>query len=247
MLENLRDFPRDFLDIYFQNYSSGIIAGADVIVGSNTLTVSPGVIKYNGRIYLLREPYETPYYNTNREMVIKVRFFDEGAERDFRVFKSKILIEEIEMLGSNELELGRFKLREGAQLRSDYTDFFDFNTEFNTINIIHVEYAGIGKSTLSPQVLKYFASIVLKSNTDNSFDIAFAMQCATQERIERDLLIYYIANRQGVPVKDYTNREIYRYLTLIIKDLGSGMKRNNMDSRQRRMPGRIVVDWKLCI
>jgi len=241
MLENLRDFPRDYLDIYYQNYSNGVIAGADVIVGTNTLTVTRGVIKYNGKIYILREPYETPYYNTNREMAIKVRFLDEGAEGDFKAFKSKILIEEIETLGSNELELGRFKLREGAQLRSDYTDFFDFNTEFNTINIIHVEHAGVGKSTLTPMVLKYFASIVLKSTTDNSFDIAFAMQCATQERIERDLLIYYIANRQGVPVKDYTNKDIYRYLTLIVKDLGSGVKRN-VDPRQRRVPGRIVVD-----
>ncbi|HEY8464242.1 MAG TPA: DNA and RNA helicase [Bacillota bacterium] len=240
MLENLRDFPRDFLDIYYQSYSNGVIAGAGLIVGANTLTVTRGIIKYNGKIYLLREPYETPYYNTNLEMVVKVHFFEPTVGSDFTTAKTKISIDEVNTLGPQELELGRFKLREGAQLRSDYKDFFDFNTEFNTINIIQVEYAGVGKSTLAPLLLKYFASVVIKSNTTNVYDIAFAMECLNQERVERDLIIYYLAQRQGIPVKDYSNKEIYRYLTLIVKELGSGVRRNT-DQRQKR-PGRIVVD-----
>jgi hypothetical protein len=52
-------------------------------------------------------------------------------------------------LKEDELELGRFKLREGAVLRSDYTDFFDLITEYNTINVINVEYAGIKESTMN--------------------------------------------------------------------------------------------------
>lgn len=34
MLENLRDYPRSFLDIRYQDFSDGIITGMNVTVGS---------------------------------------------------------------------------------------------------------------------------------------------------------------------------------------------------------------------
>ena len=32
MLENIRDFPRDIFDIFFRNYSDGILTGCDIEV-----------------------------------------------------------------------------------------------------------------------------------------------------------------------------------------------------------------------
>ena len=156
MLENLRDFPRNFFDIYFKNHSNGIIAGTDIHIGGNNITVRSGIIKHNGRIYMLTDEYEFPYYNTNKEVVIKVKFLGDSSEGDFSTYKTKIFLDDVIEKSEDELELGRFKLREGAILRSVYTDFYDFETEFNTVNIINAEYSGYGKSTLSPDILRYF-------------------------------------------------------------------------------------------
>jgi len=239
MLENLRDFPRNFFDIYFKNYSNGIIAGTDIHIGGNNITVKSGIIKHNGRIYMLTDEYEFPYYNTNKEVVIKVKFLGDSSEGDFSTYRTKIFLDDVIEKSEDELELGRFKLREGAILRSVYTDFYDFETEFNTVNIINAEYSGYGKSTLSPDILRYFSKIVLKHHSENIYDVSFAMHCISENEVTRDMIIYYIANRLKIEYKDYTNLEIYKYLKTIVKEIESGVKK--VEVRPNR-PTRIIVD-----
>jgi len=240
MLECLRDYPRDFFDVYFKDYSNGIIAGADAVVGENIITIERGIVKHNGRIYILEKDYELPYNYTNSEALIKIKFLDENVKGDFIQYSTNIFIDSSAALGSDELELGRFKLREGAILRSDYTDFFDLTTEYNTINIVNVEYSALDKSTLKPFILKYFSRILLECNSENINDILFAMQCLNTGSIEREVLIYYISKRWGIEIKEYTNMEIYKYLCHIVKEVKSGKKRP-VEARNEG-PMRIIVD-----
>jgi hypothetical protein len=125
-------------------------------------------------------------------------------------------------------------------LRSDYTDFYDFATEYNTINVINSPYAAPGAATLNPMILQYFARIVLKSNSTNSYDLNFAMHCLGGGRVSRELIQYYIANRQELGYKEYTNMEIYRQLTLIVRELESGVKQCH-GSKQSGMT-RMIID-----
>jgi hypothetical protein len=241
MLENLRDFPREFVDICFQDFSDGVLAGAKLIVNDKTITVTRGIIKHHSKLYMLVEEHSIAYYNTNKEMLIKVKFSPEITESDFSINNALVLIDENKASNQDELELGRFKLREGAQLRSDYTDFYDFSTEFNTINIIHLPYAGLRQSTMNPLVMRYFAKVVFTNRVESSLDLSFAMQCLNQERVERELIIYYLVNRLGIPCRQYSNGEIYKYLTMIVRELDGGPKRS--DTRQTlNRPGRIMVD-----
>jgi hypothetical protein len=241
MLENLRDFPRDFLDIYYNDYSNGIISGSDVCIGESTIIIKKGIIKHSGRIYMLEEEFELPYYPTNNEVVIKIKFIDANNEGDFKAYSSKILIDEVTELSEDEFELGRFKLREGALLRSEYKDFFDFSTEYNTVNIINTEYAGFGKSTINPVILGYYSNIVRRNSSDNAYDIGFVMQCMNDKTVDRDLIQYYISCRLGIEYKDYTNLQIYKYLTTIVREIESGVKRK-MDVRSPNRPSTIIVD-----
>lgn len=240
MLETLRDYPRDFFDIYFNHYSNGIIAGADAVVGEKSITITRGIVKHDDKLYMLAQDSELPYYPTNKEVLIKIKFLDEVTEGDFKISKTEIFIDENTGVEKDELELGRFKLREGAVLRSDYTDFYDFSTEFNTINVIHTEYAGIKKSTMNPLVLRHFSKIVLRSSTDHVYDIGFAMQCMHQDTVDRELILYYISNRLGLEHKDYTNMQIYKYLTQIVREAENGIRRKT-EVRQNG-PSRIIVD-----
>lgn len=239
MLENLRDYPRSFGEIYFKDYSCGIISGADIRICESTIIVKKGIVKHGGRVYMLEEELEIPYKQTNAEVLIKVSFAGQYNDNDYISFNSDIFIDQNTEVAKNELELGRFKLREGAILRSEYKDFYDFSTEYNTINVINVEYAGIKKSTINPMILNYFANILLKNNCDNMFDIVFAMQCLNSVTVEREAILYYISNRLGMEYKDYPNTQIYKYLTHIVREVESGKKRK-VDIQSK--PSRIIVD-----
>lgn len=240
MLDNLRDYPRNFFDIYFKDFSKGIISGADLVVGEKDITIKKGIIKFDSKLYMLEKEVSIPYYATNRESIIKVRFLDSAINSDFTVNTAEIFIDDNTNIERDELELGRFKLKERAQLRQDYTDFHDFSTEYNTLNIINVEYSGVGKSTMNPIILRYFSKIILKNKADNPYDITFAMQCMNQKYTDREVVLYYISNRLGIEYKEYSNMQIYRYLCQIARDAESGVKRR-VQNRQNRN-SRIIVD-----
>jgi hypothetical protein len=243
MLENLRDFPREFADIFFQNFSDGVLTGAELVVNQNTITITRGIIKHRNKLYLLKEDHSIAYSQTNKEMLIKIRFSPEIDSVDFYLNQSLIVLDENPVVAGNELELGRFKLQEGAQLRSDYVDFYDFGTEFNTINIIHLPFAGRRESTMNPLVMEYFAKVLLANRTENPLDTSFAIQCLNHERVERDLIIFYLSGRLGIPYRIYGNEEIYKYLSLIIRETDGGPRRSGGEPRQPlNRPGRIMVD-----
>ncbi len=240
MLESLRDYPRNFFDIYFENLSYGIISGADLVINDNSIKITRGILKHKDKIYILEKDYILPYQYTNKEVIIKIRFLEEEIEGDFNINPTKIFLDENRNIEENEMELGRFKLREGAFLRSHYKDFYDFSTEYNTVNLIHVPYAGKEKTTVSPLLLREFATILLKNKVTSPYDVSFAMACMNEGKVERDLILYYISNKLDIPFKEYSNEEIYKYLCQIIREIegSSGAKK---EIRQNR-PMRILVD-----
>lgn len=81
MLENLRDYPRSFLDIRYQDFSDGIITGMNVTVGENTLTIGRGIVKHKDRLYLLEQEQEVPYAATGRLSVLKLLFWNKQIAR----------------------------------------------------------------------------------------------------------------------------------------------------------------------
>ncbi|GAC41165.1 hypothetical protein [Paenibacillus popilliae] len=222
MLENLRDFPRQFVDITYQSYSSGVLAGTEVWVGPHSLTVGKGIVKHEGRIYMLKQEHELPYRSTGRETVLKIRFHAKQPSSDFTTLPGEIVLDEdTPEVKADELELGRFKLREGAWLRGDYQSFADLSTEFNTLNVIHVPYAGLGQSTLSPFVLRYFAQELLKTGTEHAYDAAFAMLCLNGGAVERDVIQHYLGQRLGTGFRGLTNDRLYAGLRRVLNEAGS--------------------------
>ncbi|MGG3504900.1 DNA and RNA helicase [Paenibacillus lautus] len=239
MLENLRDFPREFVDVYYQEYTDGIITGAQVEVGADSLTVHPGIVKHQGRLYLLKDAVSTKYRATGREAALKVRFHAGEEDSDWRTYRSEIVIDEQLEAGASELELCRFKLKEGARLRQDYQGFRDLATEFNTVNVLHVRYAAYGKSTLSPVILRCFAEEMIRKGSGDPQDFMFTMMCMNEGTLARDVILHYMANRLGMSSREYTNVEIHKYLSRILDGVRGGGGKMGM------IPGggqRVIVD-----
>ena len=234
MLENLRDYPRDLADLQFQNYSDGILAGVEVTVRGENLVISKGIVKYNGRLYMLHSDYEVAYLHSKKESFLKIRFAEAESDLDFTSSTAEIILEDAVECARNEIELARFKLKPGARLRSEFTDFFDFATEFNTINHLHCQYAGIQHSTYNPMILRQFARELLQSKPSNPYDIAFTLDCLNQERVEREAIEFYISNRLELADHRLSNSQIHRYLSRILVEVkNGGRKTGNAPLRQR--------------
>lgn len=273
MLENLRDYPRRFLDIRYEEYSDGIIAGMKVSVHLDHLLIGRGIVKHDGHLYLLEQAYELPYAAANGLSILKVRFHEQQAQHDFVTREAEIILtdggEEADeeagrsqswdqardlenvniplsqwlgrsMTLANEIELGRFKLKEGAVLRSDYQDFADMATEFNTWSAIRAPYAAWENPTLRPEITSCFATELLRCRSAEALDTSFALLCLNSERVQREALLQYLGSRSG-EYREYTNEELHRQMVLILQEVSRGGRGQARWSGQSGV-NRMIVD-----
>ena len=151
MLENLRDFPRSLFGFQYQNYSDGILYGCDITGTETGLILLPGILCYKGVPYFLERPYPVSCKAEGKVAYVKVHFWDKTIGSGGEEYLSQIIVDEQEPDAEQELELARFKLQAGARLRSDYVDFYDYETEFDTVNRIYVPYAAPDHPGIWPQ------------------------------------------------------------------------------------------------
>ena len=227
MLEELRDFPREFFKAQFEGYSDGIISGCDIDVNDNFIVIQKGIIKYDDTLYLLKDEEKIPYECNNKLMILKVKFLPEILDSDFRINSTEIsLIDNLE-LAENEIEICRFKLRTGAKLRINHTDFIDLSTEYDTVNTIYAPYAANGESGLNPEILRRFGRELLACSLSEAWDISFAMMCVqSKEAIQKEIIVAYLVNKLGIEMKDYGNEDLYYYLLEALGVVKEGTGRN---------------------
>lgn len=234
MLESLRDYPREIMKIKYGKCSDGIIAGCDIEVMDNFIVVKEGIIKFGKNIYILKKDYPIKYANNNVLTSLKVKFLPEHDEGDYVRIEAEIFMTEDITIKDGEMELCRFKLREGARLRREYVNFIDFSTEFDTVNIINAPFAAIGESSLSPYILRTFGREMLKYDLTESFDINFACLCVqSRDTIEKDIIVSYIKSKLNITDGEYTNEQLYNYLVQILESVSNGQGSQGTRSKGR--------------
>lgn len=237
MLENLRDFPRNMFGILYQDYSDGILSGCELETEDESLLIKPGIICHKGIPYLLEEPWKVPYEATGKLAYLKVRFPDKSVGTGQDEYLSQICLEEDETDEGCELELARFKLQEGARLRDTYADFFDYNTEFDTINRIYAPYASPERSSIYPQIMRTYARTLMEYPIQNPWDYAFCMECLRiQSAIPYREIHAYLNTRLEQKKSVYSNKEIYKALGRILREAGgSGTTEAQKETGKHRL------------
>ena len=240
MLERLRDFPRQVADICWSPYADGVILGLDLLVDQVDITLTPGMIKYEGELLVLAEQLKVPYEANGREQILKLQFEDPYQTSDFEGRVVHVVLED-KPTGQHEMELARFNLSKGAYLRSDYQDFEDFKTGHNTLNIVNQPYSHLGGSTLSPAILKYFARALIGYQTENAHDIAIIYQVLNQQKsISKELLVHYIRSRISEDPQEMTSNEAIHYgLSQVLKKAKLEERTIGQRTRGNR---RLIVD-----
>ena len=112
MLEQLRDYPKNYLKLIFSGYGNGIVRGCGISWNNNKLTIEPGIIYYNHNLYMMNERYLLECWPENEKRYLKIEFMEEIQEPNQTVGMGRIKLSRDKADPSCELELCRFILQE---------------------------------------------------------------------------------------------------------------------------------------
>lgn len=234
MLDNLRDFPRDLFDLQYRGYSDGILTGCELEGYDGGFKIMPGILYYQGIPYYLKKPFDVSVQAEGRLTYIKVRFLGRTIGARQEEYLSQIFIDERIPNPNYELELGRFKLQVGARLRTEYVDYYDFATEFDTMNRIHVPYATPGRHGIWPQILRCFSETLMDFSIQNPWDCAFCINCLQQKEAMPYEAVRAYLNKRLRQTGEYTNEEIYRALRHILQEMGGRMESSEQPEKKEK-------------
>lgn len=238
MLVSLADYTYQYGALLSQDCTDGILSGCALTTTEDSIIVNPGVVRFEGALYLIKEPLFCQYSPTNTTRILQLVFHDP-------VRTEASITREIETCFTDErsndkrmLELCRFKLQPGARLRYEYTSFADRETEFDTLNTIYSQFCGLGEPTLLPDITRHFANVALESGADG-MDGAFCLQILAQrEPVQREALKAYIRKKLGLDTPCNTNIQIYHGLVACL----SHLERKDSTEKKARSQWRLMVD-----
>ena len=227
-LEALRDFPGGLAKLAFADWSNGVLYGFDISYEAKErenengeVVIDAGAVWYEGQV-ILTAAETIPFRAYEQQITVCLRINPGVYTEDFYVRQLELRLKNGEP-GNTELELGRFRLSEGARLRKDYRDLRDCRTAYNTLDVTQIPYAGPGGVTVSPTLLRMFANMMMENMDASETDIQFALLCLNQPPISRECLLRYICRRLGEPFREFSHREIYERLVRIAGAGGRGM------------------------
>lgn len=196
LLWSLRDYSFAHMQLEYQAYGEGIVSGCELEVRDKELVVGKGIIKYNGFIYLITEEMRVPYEPTQQLAILKMKMIVDDRSEDFISYRVELLMDDNPVKEQDELEVCRFKLRHGSILRSQYKDFEDMITEFDTVDVTEADWAGLGGKALSPTITGYFAKLLLEESGSQAEDISFAYLCIDRsDAVPIKIVKHYVDKR----------------------------------------------------
>lgn len=240
LLWALRDYSYSALQIKYQDYADGILSGCGVRPEGSILRIMPGMIRCADFIFLITGGEQIPYAPTGEYTSLKFRLKDKEELPDYTRYLTEFVLDGCLERGKNEIELCRFKLKSGAELRTEYKDFYDIQTEYDTVNLADATWSAPGQNTLSKEVTDYFARKVLECGKAEGTDVQFAyFLLQGREAADYRVLTDYIRRKTGGESDDgqMDTRTAFHKLEGILDGIrkGAGAHRQGRTDGERRM------------
>lgn len=233
LLWALRDYSYSALKLQYRDYPDGIISGCGIHAEGNVLWIMPGVIKCQDFIFLLTDEEKISYASAGKYVSLKFRLLGTEVLPDYTRYRTEFMLDEEILRKPNEVEICRFQLKKGAELRTDYKDFYDIQTEYDTVNLADATWSAQGGNTLSKTVMDYFARKVLECGKADVGDIQFSyMVLQSREAVRYEILTDYITRKTGVPKGEITLREAFRLLDRILEGIRHGRDMHNLGQKE---------------
>lgn len=241
MLNALKEYELQISESYFAGYSDGIITGLDIQVTKGVIYIGKGIVKYQNRLFFIPDNTTVQIQPIDAWQTVRLVFGDIEITKTFAEQDMEIEVSRNTQHEEKSIEICRVRLQDGARLRSDYRNFEDMKTEFDTVNVIEAQWAAYGKESISPVILREFAKEAEKCTLGNQQDMMFVQQILNQngKALNRELIEFYLNNRQEKKNPQYTNIEIYQGLCNVLKQIKTG----KAQTTENRRPRRVLVDY----
>ena len=169
MLEAVRDYPREYVDLLYNNMGDGVITGFDVTIENHTrIKISPGIIKINGEVFFSDENAEFPIMDKRNYVYLKI---EKSVQNDGEMYRVNFIQSPEEK--SEEFELLRYTKNAELQEIKDISEVF--NRTINRVDRTHMKRSIVGGSTLADEYYELFSKKLRNSNKIE--DVSFAYQC----------------------------------------------------------------------
>lgn len=150
-------YPMRMFEHLYADYTDGIVTGVRLQAkDTDELLLSPGIIKYQGRLYHMEESACVEFEHNNRMNYLKIRFDNGECTSDGELFHTQVLLTNEETCFPYEMELGRFFTEAGARLIDHAQHFEDFFIEHNHIDVRYVPYSARTEAIISPEITVAF-------------------------------------------------------------------------------------------
>ena len=226
MMTELSAYLYNFGPLLYQNCVDGIVSGCTLTTTEDSIVVNPGVIRYEGELYLIQKPQLISYVPTNTTRVLNLVFHDQVEMDSFITREMELMFTEGPATEKRFFELCRFKLQPGARLRYTYTSFADRETEYDTLNTIYSKFCGMARATLSPEITIHFAQEALSAGAEGTDAMFCMMLLSSREPVQAEALEAYIHSKLGTDFSCSSNIQLYQGLRSCLKQWkGKGKER----------------------
>ncbi len=235
LLWSLRDYSFGHLQVEYADYGDGILQGCGIRVEGTHLVISPGLLRCQGFICMMKEEERLEYTVTERPVSLKLRFETDRRSLDYILYRMEPVLDLDTVCKEKEFEVCRFRLQEGAELRDTHTCFEDMGTEYNTLQYTHAVWGCPGGRSMAPVMTARFARELLQSFDCGPEDMAFAWLCLDRrEAMPREILTDYVSRKSGRRMEGASNQEMFREMCEILARMqhGGGRKRERSGRRQ---------------
>ena len=84
-LWDIRDYAYGGWQLYYMDYTDGLLKGCAIKAQSGVLTIGKGMLKFHGFIYLMQEDEKVPYRPADGWQSLKAGFTEDESSLDDKV------------------------------------------------------------------------------------------------------------------------------------------------------------------
>ena len=102
-LWDIRDYTYAGWQLYYAEYTDGLLKGCDIRAEDGRLVIGKGMLKFHDFIYLMMEEERVDYQPKNRWQVLKAEFLEDETNLDYKAYRVRFFLDEEMELGENQI------------------------------------------------------------------------------------------------------------------------------------------------
>lgn len=201
MLETMYSFPIEITERLMCDYSDGIISGMDIKADKGILTVTSGIYKLDGKLYVLSDDvsFDTNRFAEDRLYILSLNLDFTGNPEIERSISDYVTENEISLVctAKNEFyqEDERFILCEFQSNPIMPASCRELNS--SVFNITKCRYSALGEYTFHPYVFSLIYKKLQMKENKHPFDYVLMAEITSEKVLTHDIMRQYISETFG--------------------------------------------------